>query len=384
MRIFTPEVITKDGEVRLQAYIEYSQGSEYLWYSVGEEFGDFFTQFSDGFLVGLFMPAMFLGEDIDIEGVVSERLIYNLQSPLQTLLKHVFPLLNQIEIFPKNTDINHNHASGVALGFSCGIDSFSALVDNYNEQIPNSFKITHLLFDNIGSHHSGRERLFKERAVGVNHIAESFQLPLIKVNSNLHNFYSAMYGKFTFAQSSTLRHASVPLILQEGINRFLYAATFDYKIVSVSPHQHINFIEPLVLPSLTTEVVDMVSVGNEYTRVEKTLQVADTPETYSNLDVCASGTKVGNCSSCFKCMETMMTFEIAGVLEKYSLVFDIELYKKNLVSFIGGLLVSSYPIDIELRNYAKECHYPFPIKSYIISYIYKLKILIKKFLGIDR
>lgn len=226
--------------------------------------------------------------------------------------------------------------------------------------------------------------MFKERAVGVEQVADLFQLPLIKVNSNLHSFYSAMYGKFTFAQSSTIRHASVPLILQEGIGKFLYAATFDYKIISVSQHRHLNFMEPLVLPYLATEAVDMVSVGNEYSRVEKTLQVAKIPESYSHLEVCASGTKAGNCSSCFKCMETQLTFEIAGLLDKYSQVFDIAKYKRNLVSFLGGLLVSSYPIDVELKYYAKEKDYSIPLKSYLINYIHKVKLLFKKFLGIAR
>lgn len=132
MKIFSPEILQNDGEVRLQSYVESSQRSGYLWYSVDLAYQDFLTKFSDGFLVGLLMPAMFLGEDIHIEGTVSERLIYNLQRPLQILLRHVFPSLKQIEIIPINQSINHNHSTGVAMGFSCGIDSFSALADHYN------------------------------------------------------------------------------------------------------------------------------------------------------------------------------------------------------------------------------------------------------------
>lgn len=380
MKIGKPEITYNGDQARLSSNVSYAGRTDTLWFSVDKAFGDFLTSYSDGFLCALLMIAMYLGEDIVVHGLLSERLYYSVQNQLQVPINIVFPLLHKVKVFADNVGENKTNASGVATGFSAGIDSFSALNDHFLEKKPKGFTITHLLYNNVGSHHSGGERLWLERLKRIEPVVERIGLPLIKVNSNLSDFYKIHRKEYSFAQTSTLRNAAVPLILQEGIHRFLYSSSFDYNSVSVSPHGHLNFIEPIVLPLLTTEAVDMHLVGAEKSRIQKILEVAKVQDSYDSLDVCASGSECGNCSSCYKCVRTMLTLEIAGLLNPYSISFDIDKYEKKLPSYVATILDSNSPLERELVQFAKDNHFSFPRSAYVMLVKKKMILFTRHFI----
>ena len=92
------------------------------------------------------------GEDIQVAGTVSERLYYNLTRPAQAVLQEVLPSLHHIDIHPEDVKPASEEASGVATGFSSGIDSFAVLADHYYaDKVPSNFRLTHLLYNNVGS-----------------------------------------------------------------------------------------------------------------------------------------------------------------------------------------------------------------------------------------
>jgi len=234
MIINRPRLVSNNGSVEYQSLIETSQDSRMLWYRVDYEFGDFLTDMSDGLLVALIIPAMALREDITIAGTISERLYYYLSGPYQQILKQVMPFLGLINIFPDKLVNKTTRAPGVAAGFSGGVDSWSVLADHYFSDISKSFRLTHLLYNNVGSHYERGESLFEKRYAKQKPVTERIGLPLIKVNSNLDSFYLEPYHQnLGFAQTHTLRNASVPLILQEGIGRFLYSSDYDNKEVFI-------------------------------------------------------------------------------------------------------------------------------------------------------
>jgi len=361
----------------LEYEVDYSQTRELLWYNIDAKYSEFVTDLLDGPLVALLIPAMALGEDIYINGSISERLFYNLSDSAQILLKEIIPSLILIKLFPNKLENRSVRSPGVATGFSCGVDSFSTLADNYYSEVPKGFKITHILFNNVGSHGKGNEQLFKERYEKNSEVARKIGLPFIIINSNLDKFYN----NFTFQQTVTPRNVSVPLILQGGIGRFLVSSAISYKDIKVERMPAIARIDTILLPLLSTEVVDIISAGSEYTRVEKTLRVAEIKDSYDSLDVCVDPKSAGNCSKCWKCIRTMLTLDIAGILDRYSNVFDISIYKKEKTKYIGRILFSDDPLEKEIFQFSKEQDYKLPNKSYASGIYY---VVLKKIKNMEK
>jgi hypothetical protein len=378
MKIEKPQKIICENEIRFQSAVEFSKGAENLWYSVDKKYGELLTGSSDGLLVALLIPAMLSGEDIQIGGQVSERLYTNAQGPLQKLLKCYWPSLHEINIHPEFLESRRERASGVITGFSCGIDSYCVLDDYFLSQVPGGLKITHLLYNNVGAHGVGNngELDFQKRFEAVKPVADQLGLPMVKVDSNLDQFYASD----CFPKTHTLRNASVALVLQEGIGRFLYGSTYHYLDVFIGPAFDISCTDPITLPLLSTEGVDMVSAGGEYTRVQKTLKVAEIPESHSTLDVCPRYySEVRNCSTCYKCMRTLLTLDIAGLTDRYAASFDLDAYQQNKARYIGGILYSTDPLLREIIDFAHDRHYAFPFHSHILGYINQVKRFVRKF-----
>jgi len=364
MKISKPEILRQENEIVFRVRVESSEGTENLWYSLEKKFSDFVTDFSDAPLVALLIPAMAKGEDVHVAGTISERLWYNVSGSYQRLLQHVIPSLRRIRIFPGDVRARNQQASGVATGFSCGIDSYCVLADYHYSDVPAGFRVTHLLFNNVGSHGKGGEKLFRERYARIEPVAERLGLPLIMANSNVDAFYRK---GLDFQQTHTPRNVSVPLLLQGGIGRYMYASAYSFKDAFVGTTYDMAYSDTIALPLLSTELLNSISVGNEYTRVEKTLRVAEIPDSYGTLDVCVSPKKAGNCSECWKCMRTLLTLDIAGLIDRYSASFNLDTYKHQWNKYIGSVLRSDDPLLREIVAFARDRHYPFPLPSRVYA-----------------
>lgn len=163
-------------------------------------------------------------------------------------------------------------------------------------------------------------------------IVERIGLPFVTVNSNVSTFYQG----WRFQATHTPRNTSVALLLQQGIGRFLYVSTYSYSDIYVDKTDDIAHADPVILPLLLTTELDVLAVGSEYTRPEKALQVAEIPDSYRVLDVCIRQSSVGNCSRCEKCQRTLLTLEIAGLLERYEDVFDLGAYRRAREVYCEG------------------------------------------------
>ncbi len=368
MRISRPEIVRQGGEAVYSVRVVGSLGEKVLWYRVDQAYAAFLTDRSDGPLLALLIPAMARGEELHAEGTVSERLYHALSSAYQRILQMVIPSLKRIrvhaaEVVPSAAP----RAPGVATGFSAGIDSWCVLADYYYAQTSTELEVTHLLFNNVGSHGEGGERLFRQRLARVEAVAERIGLPLIAVNSNLSEFYKP----FSFQQTHTPRNASVPLLLQNGIGRYLYASGLSWVNAYVGPARDMAYCDAVALPLLSTDSLDTISVGGEYTRVEKTLRVAEIPESYAALDVCVSLQGEKNCSACFKCLRTQLTLEIAGLLDRYAKVFDLEVYRRRRKAYMGRVLASRDPLQREIVRFARQKGYRFPLASRLLAGLYQ-------------
>jgi hypothetical protein len=94
--------------------------------------------------------------------------------------------------------------------------------------------------------------------------------------------------------------------------------------------------------------------------------VADVPESYATLDVCVNAKydgKYTNCSRCWKCLRTLATLEIAGRLDCYQGVFDIDAYESQKDSYFLELMESDNPYAREIIQFAKDMSFSFPSTS---------------------
>lgn len=351
MRLSKPKLVSFNGELKYQVRVFCAGVEETLWYSVRQEYCGMVTNRSDAALVGLLVVAMSKGCDIQVGGVLSERLFYNLSNKYQALLKVLIPKLRKVKIFPDEISSSPDRPSGVATGFSGGIDSFCVLADHYyNEALP-GFRLTHLFFNNVGSHGPFGERLFRKRYARLLPVADRLGLPLIEVNSNLDMFYA----DFSFQQTHTLRNVSVALLLQSGIGRFMYSSGYNYAQLSMGPFHDMALADPVALPLLSTDGMDAISEGSQYTRVQKTLIASKLTDSYKFLDVCVVDANEVNCSACMKCMRTLLTLDIAGCLGRYASAFNLETYRMNRPRYVEEVLQSRNPLLSEIVDFAEEC-----------------------------
>lgn len=355
MRIGVPSIVPKEHDVTYSVAVESLQGAGTLWFSVDSAHADLLSTTADAALLGLLLPAMFAGEDVHIDGTVSERLYYHLSFGFQKLLLAHRPWLKPVRIIPARLEsVMPDPGAGVATGFSGGIDSFCVLADHFYGDVPASMKLTHLLFNNVGSHGGGGERLFLERYERLLPTARQMGLPFIKVNSNLPQFYPK---KLSWRQTHSFRNASVALLLQGGIRRYLYASTFDFPAIKLAETQDSAYSDMVTLPMLSTDRVDLFSMGSGYSRVGKTLRVAEVPDSYGALDVCVNSHNDSgrtNRSRCWKCLRTLATFEAAGKLDHYAGVFDLEVWRDRRDDFLASLPRHPNPLMRELLVYARQ------------------------------
>ncbi|WP_221074906.1 hypothetical protein [Agarivorans aestuarii] len=365
MQIYAPKLYQDNGS-KYESRVELNGASKVLWFNLQTGNAEQLSTSCDAALIALLIPAMLKGQDITIHGPLSEKLLFNAQVPLQSILCSLIPRLKRISITATNTLNTTTSSSGVATGFSAGIDSYATLSDYYKNSGPKQLSISHLLFNNVGSH--GKEKankLFNSRFKKLHSAASELNLPFLKIDSNLEEFYGR---ELDFQLTHTIRNASVALLLQPILKFYLYSSAYSYESLKVEETYDIAFADAMILPLIATESLTMLSVGSEYSRVEKTLKVSKLSHSYKHLDVCVLvKEEAHNCSKCSKCMRTLLTLELSGKLQHYSEAFDLPCYFENKNKFIIDMIFSDDPLHKEIVQFAKNKKISFPVHLYIFA-----------------
>lgn len=359
MIVGAPKLAITDNVAEVSAEITGGDGPARLWYRVDAAYADMISTRSDAFLLGLLTPAMMRGEALEVQGAVAPELYYAAARPLQHLAKEFIPELNFIEISAPTLKSAERSGSAVITGLSCGIDSFSAIADHWSESAVADYRLTHLLFNNVGGSREGGKRLFDRRVKNARAGAAALGLPLIIVDSNLEDFY----GNQTFGATHTLRNLTVGLLLQKGAAKFLYASSQHYREKEIRPHIEISRADEIIFSLVSTPALQAVSVGSEYTRGEKTLQVAELEESWKLLDVCVfpfGEYPARNCSQCYKCVRTLLTLEAAGVSERYKECFTMPAYERARLKHIVRYELRGDKYWTEIKTLAKARGHKFP------------------------
>jgi hypothetical protein len=351
------------GSVRLAASIDLSGKVETLWFTCDRCYASgLASQTCDAFLLAILPLAMRLGLPIKVQGPVSRQLLTNLSDTWMTLASKVMAGTRAVPIEAPQPITRDWGGEGVVTGFSAGIDSFCTIIDQ-----PTGAKVTHLLFNNVGSHGQTDQdaQVFRDRLARLYPVARDvLGLPLIAVDSNL----DAILG-MDFQLTHTIRNTAVAMLFQSMAGRFLYSSTVHQSDACHGFSDDIGYADSYLLPLLSTETTQCLSSGGEYTRFEKTAIVAASPLTRTTLDICVDPTAAAgiNCSKCWKCLRTQLTLEIIDTLREFDAVFDAEVHGRYRWLHLCDVLRSKDKLLAEIATAIDSRDFEVPASARLLA-----------------
>ena len=332
----------------------------------------------NSFLIALLPFAVKHNYDIKINGDVSSKLYYQLNSYLLPLLCKEFKK-NELKITGNLTDVKYN-SKGVGASVSLGVDSFYTLLKHQNcDDL--AYNITHLCFFNAGSHgnYGGDDarRLYHERLEHIEKFCNENKYELVTVDSNMNELI--MMGHQCRNTFTTL---ACVFALEKLFYKYYFASCFGFNGSHIDSFDT-TYYDILNVHCLSNENIDFYLSGMETSRLEKLKYISKFPLTYDYLNVCV-GNNYCNCGECSKCIRTLTELESIKKLDLYKNVFDLKKFKENRTKIYSRILYDnkdrvSHEFFQEIIDECKKNKVKIPISSYVLSYL-PSKRKVKKFL----
>lgn len=358
VRLHAPKLETKRDRAEYRVIVDGLSDHRELWFSIPASHGALLSPRADAALLMLLVPAMLRGQRIEVHGEVTDQLQHAINRGVQEVLATVNPSLQRIEVVANTRSSAATKAGGIATALSCGVDSFSTVLDHDPRNALGLAPITHGLLSNIGSFVGNASEVFRVRVQQSKAVAELLGIPLIDVDSNAAQFYNPYAA--SFVSTHTLRNAAVGYLLAGGISAFLYSSAFHLRHTRLAGGDDLAYSDPILLPLLSSNIIECRSVGGEYTRVQKTARLCGDEIAQQHLDVCTAFTNDRNCSRCGKCLRTLLTLDLLGGLDKFDRVFDLRVYRQERSQYIAAVLASKSPLQNEIRELARSKNIRWP------------------------
>ncbi len=338
-----------DGQLKVAVQLEYCNRSNECYYLIPEAYSDLVdTETCDSFVLSMFQVAMFYGEDLEIDGLVSEQLLINLNEDVIPALNAFNSKYHWIKITAtKQYNRPIFNGRGVGTGFSGGVDSFLTFVNNFVHPISDERKITHSFFFNVGSHGVSDEpeelkRIsgqFESRYEYLSAYPREIGLPFIKVDSNIHCFQPLGH-----IENCSFVTPAAGLLFQKGLNKYLLSSGgYNYKekleALLHGEDTDTSLLDPLILPYFSTENLQFSSVGTKFNRIAKLQELAIYEPAMRYLNICYRHDELAeNCSVCEKCGFTLLMLDVLGCIDKFAPSFDIAAYRQREKYFVAKAL----------------------------------------------
>lgn len=307
-----------------------------VWFRVDKKYEKYLCyERGDAFVIAVLNYAMRNHHDIVSEAPLTEDIYYNIDKYLIDAIAQYNKDFYRSQITADVASEILSCAGAVGTGISCGVDSMHALAS----QTAMKFKkhnITHLTFNNVGSHGEGEyaEKLYHARLERPKRFAEEYGFELVASNSNLQNVVEQNHFK-----SHTYSSMFAVYCLQKLYSVYYYASA-GYKYTEFTlvdkPQCSPGSYEFISLPLLSTHNLRIYSEGEGMSRMTKLKSVVKYVPSYKYLNVCLE--EGDNCGKCEKCVRTMLGLDALGTLDKYSAVFDVTYYNKNKKWYLQQLL----------------------------------------------
>lgn len=361
-----------------------SAGNWKMWYEVDQKYEKMLcAERADAFVVACLYYAMVTGEDIQCKVPVTERLLYQLNEYIVPSLCQPTNGYKRIHVMAEPVRQITPLAHYVGTGVSCGVDSFSSIVMNMKESVPQSYRLTHLTLFNTGSMnfagYSAKKNLeewnretdaeFEERVMHGKKVASELGLDFIAVNTNIADLYQGC-----FLYSHTFRNCSVVLALQKMWKAYYYASAGEPIQTNAGLTRDNAEYDLLALPGISLDSLTFYSGCLPYQRMEKTALIADNPVVQKYLNVCSFETK--NCGKCEKCLRTITALDLMGKLDSFQTSFeDLSFYMANK-SKLRAVIMESKPENpflYEQRQYMERNEIHLDGKALIYHYLLPMR-----------
>jgi len=265
----------------------------------------------DPFLTALLVPAMTLGEALEIPAPVSPALLRALPE-IQSILHCFDARQTRIDVVAPERDEplpRNDERRRFGLFYSLGIDSFYSLLKNERDHPRDAETITHLISVHGMEvwHEAWDERFPPAFLANCQRVATASGKTLMPVSTNLRAVTDDL-ALWPMSHGAGL--ASIALALGGCFGTVRISATTTYdKLFPWGSH-------PVLDPLWSTDDVRFVHDGCEMDRIDKTRIVAASPLALETLQVCPGYTGEYNCGRCLKCLRTMIDLLQAGVLDR--------------------------------------------------------------------
>ena len=337
IKIGPPQVKSEEQTATLFTNITIDGDSKEVWFKVDKKFEDYLCyERGDAYVIAVLNYAMRNHHDIISEAPLSEDLYYNIDKYLVDAIAQYNKDFYRPQIIAEVASDPLPCAGAVATGISCGVDSLHALAN----QTAMKFKkhnITHLTFNNVGSHGNGElaEKLYQARLERPKSFAKEYGFEFVAGDSNLQDVVVQSHFK-----SHTYSSMFAVYCLQKLYSIYYYASSgykyHEFRLYDI-PGSSCGSYEMLSLPLLSTHNLRIFSEGEGMTRMSKLKTVVKYVPSYKYLNVCLK--EGDNCGKCEKCIRTLLGIDALGALDNYEEVFDIDYYRKHKKWYLQQMLI---------------------------------------------
>lgn len=334
-----PTVETEAVQTVVRTSVEVDGQSRELWFRCPVRYAQYLTvDRCDAFVAMLLYYAMMDGHDIGSELPISAQLKYQLDNVFFPALHEYDPRLHMPRLdCPVETE-PYPPGTAVGTGFSCGVDSLTALCTNrdrhagFDVDQPCHFSVGQFHSDDGKTYYADRHDQTRANALAA---AAFLGLELLYVDTNL-----AEQFPVKFARVNTYANVGVALMFQRLLRRYLVPSSYKVSDFSFHKFSDPSYFETFVLSCLSTENLLFLPANSEMDRLQKMAVLKDEQIAHRHLSPCgavSSGKKL-NCGKCQKCLRTLGCLDALESLDKFGEVFDVDAYRKNRVKNIAFLI----------------------------------------------
>jgi len=300
-------------KLRLVGKVNYDKSTtqpECYWFEISEDYADALSSTGNPWLTCLLPLAVTFGEPLCINMPVDRVLFENAQK-LMHIWKGWYPHLHVVPIEAEVIEaVKPKKHRRIASFFSLGVDSYFSLLKYDEDAASDSLSpISDLIF--VGGFDRNLDQLgtFDKLQEIANKVASELSKRLIVISTNMR------YTRFKETDYSYLSQASIlasVLHALEGLeyNEVLLPSSYSHQ--QLAPYGS----HPLTDILFSTSSTKINHHGTEFNRVEKTQLVTQSDIAMQTLRPCWPLPLGENCKSCSKCLRTMATLEVIGVLDK--------------------------------------------------------------------
>jgi hypothetical protein len=280
-----------------------------LWIRYPREYRECLSVSADPWIALLLWPAMRLGHRLVVDAEGSSKLMEAVAT-LMSIMHCWDERYRPIEVQTQGSLTSGDAGTAVATFFSGGVDSFYTVLKHSSSVVPAGERLTHLISVH-GLDVRLDDRTLWTRVRGrLSDAATHLGCSWVECATNLRTIVSDEMVPWQMHYGAVL--AGVAMGLPGLWRKVLIPADQTYADMFPSGSH------PLVDPLWSTESLRVVNDGAEATRIQKIQwQIAKSDAALRHLRVCWENRNGDyNCCECEKCIRTMISLKIAGVLDR--------------------------------------------------------------------